>query len=182
MRLSIKHSAKVVLAIVAVALAIVLAACGGDEGEESASAADAGAASGVVSIQDVDGMDVLVDAEGRTLYTADVERREILCTDACTSFWDPTGASEQQARSASSDLGLDLGVVERPDGEEQLTLDGLPLYTFTEEDPGQLEGDGFVDDFEGTHFEWEVAAAPGGSGSSGSQAPSDTSGDLDGIY
>jgi hypothetical protein len=32
-----------------------------------------------------------------------------------------------------------------------------------------------VDDFEGTHFEWEAAATDGGSGSGGSDAPSDSS-------
>jgi predicted lipoprotein with Yx(FWY)xxD motif len=168
---------KVVLAIGVAAL--VLAACGGDEGEDgaTASAADTGGGSGLISIQSVDGMDVLADSEGRTLYTAEVERGEILCTDACTSFWDPTLASAMEAKSAAQDLGVDLGVVERPDGEQQLSLEGLPLYSFTEEDPGQLEGDGFVDDFEGTHFEWEVAAAPGGAGSSSSEPSSDSPGD-----
>jgi predicted lipoprotein with Yx(FWY)xxD motif len=178
MTLSIKHSMKVVLGIGAAALA--LAACGGDEGEESAtaSAADTGGGSSAVSIQNVDGVDVLADSEGRTLYTAEVERREILCVDACTSFWDPTLGSAMEADSAARDLGVDLGVVERPDGEQQLTFEGLPLYTFTEEDPGQLEGDGFVDDFEGTEFEWEAASAPGGASSP--NPPSESSGN--GLY
>lgn len=167
----------VVLAIGAAAL--TLAACGGGDDEDSsaASASAPPAGSDVVSVGNVDGMDVLVDSEGRTLYTADVEREGILCTGACTSFWDPTLASNDEATSASADLGIDFAVVERPDGEQQLSLKGLPLYTFTEEDPGQLEGDGFVDDFEGTHFEWEVAAAPGGAGSSSSEPRSDSSGD-----
>jgi predicted lipoprotein with Yx(FWY)xxD motif len=177
MTLTIKQSMKVVLALGGAAL--TLAACGGDEGEDSseASASAPAAGSDVVSVQNVDGMDVLVDSEGRTLYTADVEREAILCTDACTSFWDPALASNDEARSASADLGIDLAVVQRPDGEQQLSLEGLPLYSFTEEDPGQLEGDGFVDDFDGTHFEWEAAAAPGGTGSSSSESPSESSGE-----
>jgi hypothetical protein len=34
--------------------------------------------------------------------------------------------------------------------------------------PAKLEGDGFVDDFQGTHFEWKAAQPSGGSSSSGS--------------
>lgn len=173
MRRQITHTAKLALAIVVAALA--LAACGGGDDSEDTSAADAGAGSGVVSIQNVDGTDVLADAEGRTLYTAEVEQGgQILCTDGCTSFWDPIVASAADAESVSADLDLDFGVVERPEGDRQLTFDGLPLYSFTEEDPGQLDGDGFVDDFEGTHFEWEAASAGGGSGSSGADARSDS--------
>jgi predicted lipoprotein with Yx(FWY)xxD motif len=173
MRLLTKHT---VMGVLMLSLAaILLAACGGgDDGDDgNATAADAGG--GIVSVGNVDGTDVLVDSEGRTLYTAEVEQDRILCTDACTSFWEPTGASANEAESASADLDLDFGVVSRPDGGEQLTFEGLPLYTFTEEDPGQLEGDGFVDDFEGTRFEWAAATAGSGSESTGSDGPSDIS-------
>jgi Secreted repeat of unknown function len=67
-------------------------------------------------------------------------------------------------------------VVNRPDGESQLTFEGLPLYSFTEEGPGKLDGDGFVDDFEGTRFEWAAASTGSGSGSGGSNGPTDGSG------
>jgi predicted lipoprotein with Yx(FWY)xxD motif len=62
-------------------------------------------------------------------------------------------------------------VVRRPGGEEQLTLDGLPLYTFTEEQAGALEGDGFVDEFQGTRFEWEAARTGGGGGAPSEDGP-----------
>jgi predicted lipoprotein with Yx(FWY)xxD motif len=174
MTISLRHSLTVALAIAAAAL--VLAACGGgDDGDEGdATAADAGTS--IVSVDSVDGTDVLVDSEGRTLYTADVEKGgRILCIDACTSFWDPTEASESEAQAASTDLDLDLGTVRRPDEGRQLTFEGLPLYTFTEEEPGQLDGDGFVDDFQGTHFEWEAASTGAGTGSSGSEPSNDLS-------
>jgi predicted lipoprotein with Yx(FWY)xxD motif len=138
--------------------ALALVACGDDSDDSEADAAAAGPDSAtVVSVQDVDGTEVLADAEGRTLYTAEVEQDGILCTDDCTAFWAPTVATSDEAGAAAADLGLELGVVERPDGDRQLTLDGLPLYSFTEEGPGQLEGDGFVDDFQGTRFEWQAA-------------------------
>lgn len=176
MRLSIKHSVKLALAIGATALGVV--GCGGGEGEENAGAGAARPSAGLVSLASVDGTDVLADSEGRTLYTAAVEQGgRILCVDACTSFWEPVIASPDDAGSAAAELDADLGVVDRPEGNQQLTFDGLPLYTFAEEDAGQLEGDGFVDDFQGTRFEWEAARAGGGSGSAGSNAPSGGSGD-----
>lgn len=166
------HSLKLALAAGAVALAV--AGCGGDD-EENAGAA--GASAGLVSVATVDGTDVLADADGRTLYTAPVERGgKILCVDACTAFWAPVAASPDDADSAGAELGADFGVVERPEGNRQLTLDGLPLYTFTDEGPGQLEGDGFVDDFQGTTFEWEAARAGEASESPGSNVPSDGAG------
>ena len=171
MRASIRHLVTVALAVGAAAL--LLAACGGDSGDDNGTATAAG--SGLVSVQSVDGTNVLADAEGRTLYTADVERSGIRCTEGCTSFWDPVDASASEARSAAADLGIELGAVRRPEGERQLTFDGLPLYTFTEEGPDQLDGDGFVDDFQGTHFEWAAATTGAESAPSGADAPSDGS-------
>jgi predicted lipoprotein with Yx(FWY)xxD motif len=169
MRLLTKHT---VVGILVLGLAaILLAACGGSDDGEDGNATAADASGGIVAVQSVDGTDVLVDSEGRTLYTAEVEQDRILCTGACEAFWEPTGASASEAESASADLDLDLGVVSRPDGGDQLTFEGLPLYTFTEEDPGQLEGDGFVDDFEGTRFEWAAATTGSGSESTGSDDP-----------
>ena len=175
MRASIKNPVTAALAIGAAAL--VLAACGGGDGDDGrdAGTATASGGSGVVSIESVDGTNVLADSDGRTLYTADVEQGRILCTGACTSFWDPVSASAKQSKSASADLDLDLGVVKRPDGAGQLTFKGLPLYSFTQEGAGQLDGDGFVDDFNGTHFEWAAATTGDGAPSSDSSAPSDNS-------
>jgi predicted lipoprotein with Yx(FWY)xxD motif len=172
MKLSIRPLLTVALAVGAAAL--VLAACGGGDSDDNGNttAAESGAGSDLVSVEDVDGTNVLTDSEGRTLYTADVENGKIRCTGACTSFWKPVEASADEAESASADLDLDLGVVDRPGGGRQLTYKGLPLYSFTEEGPGQLDGDGFVDDFDGTRFEWAAATTGGGSGSTGSEPSS----------
>jgi predicted lipoprotein with Yx(FWY)xxD motif len=172
MRVSTKHSVTTALAIGVAAL--VLAACGGnDSGNGSAGSASGG--SGIVSVQSVDGTNVLADSQGRTLYSADVERARIHCTGACTSFWVPVHASAKQSKSASADLKLGLGVVKRPDGTDQLTLNRLPLYRFTQEGAGQLDGNGFVDDFDGTHFKWAAATTGASSASMGSNQPSSPS-------
>jgi predicted lipoprotein with Yx(FWY)xxD motif len=147
--------------IILSALVLGFAGCGTDD-EPGASAT--GASTGIVSVANVDGTDVLADSAGKTLYTAAVEKGgKILCVDACTSFWAPVLASPADAEEAGGALDAELGVVERPDGDQQLTLDGLPLYTFAEEGAGKLDGDGFVDDFQGTRFEWEAARTGGGS-------------------
>ena len=168
----------VMVALAAGVAALALAACGGGgSGDNGNATAATGNGSGLVSMRSVDGTGVLADSRGRTLYSAAVEDGgQIHCTNACTSFWVPVGASANEARTAAADLDLHLGVVKRPGGGgRQLTLDGRPLYTFKEEGPGQLDGDGFVDDFAGTHFEWEAAKTGGGSGSPSSNSSSNSS-------
>jgi predicted lipoprotein with Yx(FWY)xxD motif len=173
MRLSIKKTAAAALAILVAGL--VLAACGGGSGS-SGSSSTMSAGSGLVSVRTVDKTPVLADRQGRTLYSANVEQGgRIHCTGGCTSFWDPVHASSSQAKTAAANLKLDLGVVKRPDGVEQLTFDAKPLYSFTQEGPGQLKGNGFVDDFGGNHFHWTAAATGSAEASSGSGASSSSS-------
>ncbi len=52
--------------------------------------------------------------------------------------------------------------MKRPDGAEQVTLDGAPLYAFAEDSPGQVTGDGVQDSFGGKAFTWHVIAAGAG--------------------
>jgi predicted lipoprotein with Yx(FWY)xxD motif len=173
---SITFTALLVVVFGAVALGLVALVGGGSDDSANAGAANASGESGLVSVQSVDGTDVLVDSGGQTLYSAVVEQNgRIRCTGACESFWDPVEATANEADAASADLDLELGVVQRPNGDRQLALEGRPLYSFKEEEPGQLDGDGFVDDFEGTHFEWEAVVTDGGAGPAGSNAPSDSS-------
>jgi predicted lipoprotein with Yx(FWY)xxD motif len=144
-----------------------VAACGSSDDNSGASAA-----TGVVSVATVDGTDVLADSAGKTLYSAAVEKGgKIRCVGACTTFWQPMLASKAAAQQAAGTLDAPLGVVKRPGGQEQLTFDGLPLYTFAEEGTGKLQGDGFADEFQGTHFQWMAARTSGGSSApTGSQS------------
>jgi predicted lipoprotein with Yx(FWY)xxD motif len=176
MRLSINKTATAALAILVVGL--VLAACGGGNANSgnsgnSGSMSTMSAGSGLVSVRTVDKTPVLADHHGRTLYSANVEQAgRIHCTSGCLSFWDPVHASSSQAKTAAAKLNLDLGVVRRPDGGDQLTFDGKPLYSFTQEGPGKLTGNGFTDDFGGTQFQWTAAATSSAQASSGSGASS----------
>jgi predicted lipoprotein with Yx(FWY)xxD motif len=162
------------LGLVGVA-ALALSACGGDDGGGSAQATSSGgtASAGGVTTQTIDGTDVLVDADGRALYSPEEEQSgKVLCTGSCASIWKPVPASE--GTGAPSDLML--GEVDRPDGEKQLTYKGAPLYSFTEEGPGELTGDGFKDSFGSTDFTWHAATTSASSGSSGGGGSQDSSG------
>jgi predicted lipoprotein with Yx(FWY)xxD motif len=155
-------------AVVAGALALLVSACG--SGGSDSSSGGTGSSPGLVSTTSVDGTSTFADGSGKTLYSTDVEANgQIKCVESCTTFWEPLMATAKQAAQASTQIGEKFGVVDRPDGGSQLALDGLPLYTFAGEGAGELKGNGFTDDFQGTHFEWSAA------GTEGSAAPSPSS-------
>jgi hypothetical protein len=54
-----------------------------------------------------------------------------------------------------------FGVVRRRDGTTQLTAGARPLYTFVEDSPGQVNGNGFQDQFGGRHFTWHAVLSSG---------------------
>jgi predicted lipoprotein with Yx(FWY)xxD motif len=141
---------------VVVLLGLALAGCGGGGSGEPAPGGGEN-----VSVESVDGVgDVLVDAGGHALYSPDQESGgKVLCTDACASIWIPVTLPAGKQPTGSSDVSARLGLVRRPDGQEQVTFDGRPLYTFAEDGTaGEVTGNGFSDMFGGTGFTWHVAA------------------------
>lgn len=107
---------------------------------------------------------VLVDSKGRTLYLDDQEKSgKILCaTSDCTAIWAPLMMSGGKAPTGPSKVNDMLGTLKRPDGTTQVTLNGAPLYTFAEDHaPGDVNGNGQRDSFDGTAFTWH-AATPNG--------------------
>jgi predicted lipoprotein with Yx(FWY)xxD motif len=160
------------VAALAVALVLVVTACGGggsSSAEASGSNSSAGSGAQEVSVSDVGGFnDVLVDPQGKALYASDEEtaRGSILCkTNACLAFWDPlTLPSPGSAPSGDPAVDGKLGTTTRPDGTRQVTFEGKPLYSFTEDaKPGDVTGDGFQDSFGGQDFTWHVATLSGAS-------------------
>jgi predicted lipoprotein with Yx(FWY)xxD motif len=153
----------------ALAATVALAACGGGGGgggDDSASASTA--ARTTVAVKQVDGIGkVLVDASGKALYSSDVEADgKVRCTGACNSFWKPLTIDAGKP-SAAAGVGA-VATIRRPDGTKQVTADGKPLYTFSQDAPGKIAGNGFSDDFDGRHFTWNAVVAGGkAAGSSG---------------
>ncbi len=153
------------VSVAAVAAALALAACGGsddDGASNTTTAGTAGASNDTVSVADVEGVgEILVDASGRALYFADEEADgQVRCVDGCTSFWQPLEPGSDAPTAAP---GVpELGVVDRPDGTEQVTAGGRLLYTFSEDSPGDVSGDGFEDDFGSQHLTWHALRVDGG--------------------
>jgi len=171
----------------AIAASVALAACGGEGSNGASPSASGGAGSGTgsgntVSVRQLSGIgSVLVDQTGKALYSSDLEASgKIVCDDpACNAFWKPLTLTAKKP-TAPAGAGK-LGMITRPDGSRQVTDNGKPLYTFSEDSPGKATGDGFTDDFSGHHFTWNVVRAGGttasgaGSGTGGS-TPGSTGG------
>jgi len=152
-----------ILATLVVLAAVALAACGGGGGDNASASAGGGTAT--VSADDISGAgDVLVDSSGKALYAPDQEASSsVVCTDACTSFWMPLTLAS--GAPTGHDVSGKLGIAERPDGARQVTLDGRRLYTFVQDKPGEVTGEGFSDAFGGQQFTWHVVHADGSTGS-----------------
>jgi predicted lipoprotein with Yx(FWY)xxD motif len=146
------------LAGAAVAAALLLAACGDDD-DSSGDATASQSGNEVVAVASIgDAGEVLVDADGAALYTADQEADgKVRCTAACAKTWLPLTVSGD-AELADADVPGTLDTVKRPDGSDQVTFDGAPLYTFADDGAGQVTGDGLSDSFGGETFSWSVAS------------------------
>jgi predicted lipoprotein with Yx(FWY)xxD motif len=147
---------KSLLTLATVAGALALAACGA-----SGSSSNAAAGTSTVSTAQLDGFgNVLTDPTGKTLYTPEQEADgQVLCTGACTTFWMPL-VLDAGAPTAAPGVAT-LGVINRPDGTRQVTEGGRPLYTFSQESPGEVKGDGFADEFGSQRFTWHAVLADG---------------------
>jgi predicted lipoprotein with Yx(FWY)xxD motif len=146
------------------ALAVVLAACGSDGGAKSSSNTSnstPAASAATVTVADSAGIGkILVDSSGNALYSPDEEANgTIVCVDTCITFWRPLAAGSATPTAGAG--APSLGVITRPDGGKQVAVDGHPLYTFSQDSPGKVTGNGFADDFGGQHFTWHVVMADG---------------------
>jgi predicted lipoprotein with Yx(FWY)xxD motif len=150
------------LTAAAVAATLLIAACGSDSTNTGTPASNT-----AIAVKHVDGVgDVLVDASGQALYTPDQEANgKIRCVGQCVSFWRPVEAG---SNPMAADGAGKVAVITRPDQTKQVTVDGKPAYSFSEDAPGKVTGNGFKDAFGGQKFTWHVLLASGGK----SDAPS----------
>jgi len=98
---------------------------------------------------------VLASSRGLTLYYYTEDKPgsgKSACTGSCASAWPPLAAPVRAP--AGVRLPGPLGVITRPGGGAQVTINGYPIYTFAgDKAPGQVAGNGI----EGT---WHVIKIP----------------------
>jgi predicted lipoprotein with Yx(FWY)xxD motif len=117
-----------------------------------------------VTVRDLPGIgSTLVDAGGRTLYTTDRESDgSVHCAADCVATWVPLTVPKGTIPVGGAGITGVLATVTRPDGAEQVTYDGQPLYTFAPDGgAGKAGGNGVRDTFGGTDFVWRVATTAG---------------------
>jgi predicted lipoprotein with Yx(FWY)xxD motif len=104
-------------------------------GGSPVAAADVGATLKAVKI---DGVDVLTNADGLTLYWfAPDTATSSKCFGSCAIYWPPVSGSP----AAGPGVTGKLGTIKRPGGGLQATYDGHPLYTYIgDRGPGQANG------------------------------------------
>jgi predicted lipoprotein with Yx(FWY)xxD motif len=173
----------------AIAVSLLLAACGSSASSSttaatpsqpaSSSSSEASTSTAVVKTASNAklGATVLVDTQGMTLYSLSSEHNgKFVCTSAkCVSVWRPltVSSSSKPAGGVGS-----LGTVKRPDGTTQVTYKGLPLYTFAQDTaPGQANGQGIKD--VGT---WDAATTGASKASAPAPATTSTSSSSGGGY
>jgi predicted lipoprotein with Yx(FWY)xxD motif len=87
--------------------------------------------------------DILVDAEGMTLYlfTQDSDGRSV-CEDDCAAAWPPLLVDGAPVAGEGVEASL-LDTIERDDGSTQVSYAGWPLYTWAQDQqPGDVTGQG----------------------------------------
>ena len=150
--------------------AAIAAACGSSSTTSSTSTTKAptnttgSAAAAVQTANNSKFGTILVDSQGRTLYTLTNNNAAVPCAGACLTVWPPALllAGQQPAGSGVSNVST----VTASSGQ-QVTYKGLPLYRFSGDvTSGAANGDG-INSFGGI---WHVVKTSGGNSSTG--APS----------
>ena len=99
---------------------------------------------GGVRIGSTDAGDVLISPEGFTIYAfEDDAGGQSNCNDPCSETWQPVDGDTAIDITVDDDQ---FDTITREDGDEQLTLNGRPLYRFANDaNPGDANGDGVGD-------------------------------------
>jgi predicted lipoprotein with Yx(FWY)xxD motif len=136
-------------AVLLAALMVAAAACGGNDDEGSGTAAPAAptttasqaATSATVAVARSKLGDILVDADGRTLYAFTKDKGDqSACSGQCAANWPALTGTATAGTGAQAAL---LSTAMQANGNSQVTYGGRPLYYFAgDAKPGDTNGQG----------------------------------------
>ena len=166
-----------------VALALGAAACSSSNGSTTTTTsqsstnppASTGSGSATVKVSsNATFGNILVDSAGRALYTygPDAGHDGISqCSGSCLQAWPAVTVPAGTTPTAGPGVTGTLAAVTQPDGSEQVTYNGSPLYTFVQDSAaGEVTGN----DVAGFSVAKVSATSPSGAGGAGSTTTSTT--------
>jgi predicted lipoprotein with Yx(FWY)xxD motif len=100
----------------------------------------------------------LVGEDGKTLYILTKDSAGTsTCSGGCATAWPPFTLDEGETVSAGTGVTATIATIKRPDGSDQVAINGQPLYYYAGDSAaGDTNG-------QGSNGVWFVAA-PGGGG------------------
>ncbi|GAA2199295.1 hypothetical protein [Sinomonas flava] len=115
---------------------------GGSSSSGSSGSASAQAGGGAeLKTTTVGGQKIIVDEKGMTVYyyTRDSKGATVsACTGGCIALWPPVISSESPKLDG---ITATVGSIKTPDGKNQVTLNGMPIYYYQKDTgPGQVNG------------------------------------------
>ena len=150
---------------VAIAAVLVLAGCSDDGGDtdtdsgaydqatrttesarttESEPTAPAETAGAALAVAGSELGDIVVDGRGMTVYIFDRDTPgsgASACTGECLVEWPPVTTDTSTPQVAG--VGGEIGTIPGPDGTQQITVNGWPLYFYVDDTaPGEVDGQG----------------------------------------
>src|SRR4051794_31256774 len=116
-------------AAVRMAVMVLATACGSNSSSGGSSSPGAAQGGGLATTSTSVGT-ILTDGDGQSLYSFAADTKGVSnCSGSCASYWPPvpvTGAVPKDPQGVTAQLGE----LTRDDGTKQLTVDGLPMYTY----------------------------------------------------
>lgn len=162
----------------AAAVAVFVAACssqGGATPVPSVASQPSAAAGGSPTVYTVDvHQDATLGAfltgeDGKSLYLLTKDSANTsTCTDQCASAWPPFILESGETVVAGTGVTGTLGTIKRPDGSDQVAINGLPLYYFSG-DTGAAQTNG-----QGVKGVWFLASPSGTTVGSPAASPGGT--------
>ena len=116
-------------AAVGIAILVLATGCGSGSGSGGSSSSGAGTGGGVATTSTSVGT-ILTDSAGKSMYSFAADAKGVSnCTGSCASYWPPVPVTGPVPKDPQG-VTAKLGELTRDDGTKQLTVDGMPMYTY----------------------------------------------------